>query len=122
MGGRVLVAGGQGEQIERLRAALGDRGYVATIWGDVPDEPEPFDVVLAFGGFPLDGGLPLSDRVSARSVVILDAAPDVAKTIAALRAGAADYVTDPEDIDAIDAALHRVIDRQTLEARLSRLH
>jgi len=122
MGGRVLMAGGQREQIERLRVALGAKGYETKVWQGEQDEAGPFDVVLAFGGFPVASEPRLLDHAGARSVIVLDPAPDVAKTVAALRAGAADYVTDPDDIDAIDAALHRLIDRRNLEARVSRLH
>src|SRR5438876_11781386 len=107
MGGRVLVAGGQRDQLERLRVALGDRGYDARVWSDEREEPGSFDVVLALGGFPVATDPGLTDRAGARSVIVLDASPDVAKTVAALRAGAADYITNPNDIEAIDAALHR---------------
>jgi two-component system response regulator AtoC len=120
MGGRVLVSGGSSDQVEKLRLALDAKGYDATVWRSASEQPGPFDVVLALGGIPAESAPRLGDRTGARSIIVLDATPDVAKTVAALRAGAADYVTDLDDIDAIDAALHRVLERQILQARLSR--
>jgi two-component system response regulator AtoC len=119
MGGRVLMAGARDAQAERLCAALGRRGYAAMVAPCAPDAPaESFDVVLVIGDDWREVCRRLARESRAPAMVIAHAAPSVDETVEALRAGAVDYVTDPGDIDAVDAALRRVLDRQALEERV----
>jgi DNA-binding NtrC family response regulator len=119
MGGKVLMAGARGVQAERLCAALGQRGYAAIVAPCDPGEPtESFDVVLVVGGDWREICGRLARGARAPAVVIANTAPTVGETLEALRAGAVDYVTDPGDIDAVDAALQRVLERQIMEERV----
>ncbi|HEX3596251.1 MAG TPA: sigma-54 dependent transcriptional regulator [Polyangiaceae bacterium] len=118
MGGRVLLSGTHGGHVEGLRAALARRGY--TILGE-PDEPADFDVVLTICDGPAVPDESAIRRGGGRAVVIVDAEPSVERTVAALRAGAADYVTDPCDVDAVDNALRRVLDKRAIEDSLKSL-
>jgi DNA-binding NtrC family response regulator len=115
MGGRVLLAGTRGTHAEGLRAALARRGY--TVLGE-PDEPADFDVVLAVSGGSESEPDDRFHRGDGHAVVVVDPEPTIARTLAALRAGASDYVSDPCDVDAVDAALRRILDRRKLEDSL----
>ncbi|HEX4334621.1 MAG TPA: sigma-54 dependent transcriptional regulator [Polyangiaceae bacterium] len=94
--------------------ALARRGY--TVVGE-PDERADYDVVLAV----CDAGTTSESaifRTDGRAVVVVDPEPSVERTVAALRAGASDYVTDPCDVDAVDTALRRILDKRAIEDSL----
>jgi DNA-binding NtrC family response regulator len=114
MGGKVLLTAFDGARADGLRDALAARGY--TVLGT--DEQADFDVLVALH----EGSRPAwEDAISAgagRAVVVVDAAPSVERSVAALRAGARDYVTDPLDVEALDDALRRVLDKRAIEASL----
>jgi DNA-binding NtrC family response regulator len=118
---RVLIAGGQSAPLEELRVALDSRGYVVTVSAGMESATGTFDVALALGSDPVAVCSHISSRVSDCPVVVVDDAPHIARTMAALRAGAADYLTDPRDVDAIDAALRRVLERRALRERVGQL-
>src|SRR5882724_7706238 len=122
MGGKILMAGAYGDEAELLRLKLGERGYAAVVATGRTDEPaDAFDAVLVVGDDPLTMCREISPHARERSMVVVDPAPSMPRTVAALRAGAADYLTDPHDIDALDRSLRRVLDRRALEERLRRL-
>jgi two-component system response regulator HydG len=114
MGGKVLLTAFGGARADGLRDALAARGY--TVLGS--DEQADFDVLVAIE----EGSRPAWEdailRGGGRDVVVVDAAPSVERSMAALRAGARDYVTDPYDVEAVDHALRRVLDKRAIEASL----
>jgi DNA-binding NtrC family response regulator len=113
------MTGANGIQAERLCMALGQRGYATIAAPYEPGAPtEPFDVVIVMGDEWRDICRRVARGARSPALVIAHEAPSVAETVAALRAGAVDYVTDPSDVDAVDAALRRVLERQSLEERV----
>ena len=113
MGAKVLFTA-FGANTDGLRAALAGRGY--TVVG--ADEPADFDVVLSVHEGATTGWEAAVARSEGRGVVVVDGEPSVERTVAALRAGACDYVTDPRDVDAVDLALRRILDKQAIEHSL----
>ncbi|HVW24379.1 MAG TPA: sigma-54 dependent transcriptional regulator [Polyangiaceae bacterium] len=111
MGGRVLLTAFGNARVDGLGEALSGRGY--TVVGS--DEQAEFDVLVAVQeGTPPAWGTAVS-RGEGRAVVVVDAAASVERSVAALRAGACDYVTDPRDVDAVDHALRRILDKRAIE-------
>jgi two-component system response regulator HydG len=100
--------------VDSLREALSARGYTVL----ATDEQADFDVLVAIQ----DGALPAWGEAfspdDGRAVVVVDAAPSVDRSVAALRAGASDYLTDLRDVEAVDRALRRVLDKRAIEASL----
>jgi len=117
MGGRVLLAAFGNAHADGLRTALSERGYTVV----VTEERAEFDVVVALQ----EGSPPALDAMAVsgvgRAVVVVDATPSLERSVAALRAGACDYVTDPRDVEAVDLALQRILDRRAIEDRLREL-
>src|SRR5690242_14964887 len=62
--------------------------------------PAPHDIVLAAGTHAVETCERLLRRDPRCALVVLDDEPSVDRAVAALRAGAADFVTDPADTDA----------------------
>ncbi len=83
-----------------------------------PDEPADFDVVLSVCDALTAPCPDAIARVDGRAVVVVDPEPSVERTVAALRAGACDYVADPDDVDAVDTALRRILDKRAIEDSL----
>jgi DNA-binding NtrC family response regulator len=83
--------------------------------------PAPQDILLALGADPVETCEALLLQDPRCAVVVLDDEPSIDRAVAALRAGAADFVTEPADIDAVDAAIQRVIERRMPSDRSRRL-
>lgn len=124
MAGRIFLVGDQAFDGAELRASLVAKGHsvVPARASDIDVQRlGPRDVVLAAGPDGVETCEALQRRDPKCSVIVLDGAPDMRRAIAALRAGAADFVTNPEDAGAVDAAIHRVLEKRVLSERLGYL-
>jgi DNA-binding NtrC family response regulator len=83
--------------------------------------PAPHDIVLASGAHAIETCERLLRLDPKCALIVLDRAPSIDRAVAALRAGAADLVTDPANIDAVDAAIQRVLEKWMPSDRSRRL-
>ena len=124
MAGRILVLGTQSSETEALCTSLAAKGHAV-----VPSDTSvldvqrlgPRDVIVTTGPDAVETCDLLQRRDPKCAVVVLDGAPNMMRAIAALRAGAQDFVIDPTDVDAVDAAIRRVLEKRILGERLGRL-
>jgi two-component system response regulator HydG len=117
---RIVVVTEPSLESEDLCAKLASRGrdVVRLDPSEVESRrPSPRDIVLTTVATCEE----LLGRDPKCVVVVLDREPSIEKAVAALRAGAADFVTEPADIDAVDAAIQRVIEKRMPNDRSRRL-
>jgi DNA-binding NtrC family response regulator len=129
--GRILVVEDD-ESLRRVTQAELDRcGYQTAVASQVAEaiellEKEPRDLVLTDLNLPGPSGLELLKRVRLEhpetAVVIVTAYGTVETAVAAMKAGAYDYITKPVHPDELKALVNRVMERQRLveEVRLLR--
>lgn len=121
---RVIVTGELKMEAERIQRALLERGFAATSRSVAELESERVatsGIVVAAGSDPIEDCRKLSLQQPGTTVIVVDRTPNLSRTLAALRAGAADYVTDANDIAAVEAAIRRIVDRQALRERVQSL-
>lgn len=121
---RIVIMSEPSSETEGLRDTLTAKGHSVVV--SSPAEMETFrvalhDIILTGGPDAIGLCERLLGRDSKSTVVVLDAEPNMRSAVAALRAGAADFVTDPSDPAAVDAAIQRVTDKRLLSERLNGL-
>jgi DNA-binding NtrC family response regulator len=83
------------------------------------------DVVVTDLAMPGMHGFELIERIAAKRpelpVIVLTGAGDFATAVAAMRAGAYDFVTKPVDLAALSLAVRRAAERRALRAEVVRL-
>ena len=129
-GGRVLIVDDEPSMGEMLQARLSRRGFEATST-TTPDEAlaelerSDFDVILTDLNLRGASGLDLCAQVVANRpdipVVVFTAFGSMETAIAAIRAGAYDFVTKPVDVEALVVVLQRAIQHRVLRQELKRL-
>ena len=130
-GGRILVVEDD-DCLRRVTQAQLERcGYETAVSADVPEalsvlERQPIDLVLTDLNLPGMSGLELLNRIRIAypeiSVVVITAYGTIETAVAAIKAGAYDYITKPVHPDELRALVNRVIERHRLieEVRLLR--
>ncbi len=113
-----------------LRDALSRRGFDVTLCDNGQQAVEklqhtPFDVVLTDLRMPGMSGIDLCAHVVNRHgdmpVVMATAFGSLETAIAAMRAGAYDFVTKPFDIDSVSMVLRRAVEHHQLKKEVKRL-
>jgi two-component system response regulator HydG len=127
---RVLVVDDEPAAREVLSELLEQRGYeVHGVEGgeealQLVDETPP-DIVLSDLRMPNMDGIELLKRIHEKNplmpVVVQTAVTAVDAAVAAIRAGAEDYLLKPVDIDALVHCLERVVERRELRAAMENL-
>jgi two-component system response regulator HydG len=129
-GGRVLVVDDEEAMCRLLEAGLTARGFQVR-WFTSPRQAldcldtEEFDVILT--DLNMDGmsGLELCrellDRKPHLPVTVLTAHGSFDSAVAAIRAGAYDFITKPPDLDALELALRRAVQHKSLRGEVKRL-
>jgi DNA-binding NtrC family response regulator len=120
--GRVLVVDDEQEMCEAIAAGLGPRGYEVR-WETSAEaalatlEAAEVDVVLTDLNMRGMDGLALCERIVASRpdvpVVVITAFGSLETAIAAIRAGAYDFITKPVKMDALSVALSRAVTRRS---------
>jgi two-component system response regulator HydG len=115
---------------ETLRGGLARRGYEAAVVHD-PREAlerirnEDFDAIVCDVNMPAMSGIDLCQRVVAARgdipVIVLTAFGSFDTAVAAIRAGAYDFLAKPVKIDALAIALQRATERRQLTVEVRRL-
>jgi len=128
--GRVLVVDDEQEMCEAIAAGLGPRGHEVR-WETSAEaalatlEGAEVDVVLTDLNMRGMDGLALCERIVASRpdvpVVVITAFGSLETAIAAIRAGAYDFITKPVKMDALAVALARAVQHRSLREEVKRL-
>ncbi len=126
----VLVVDDEAPVRTALRVNLGKRGWDVTLVEDPVQAIDalkraPFDVVITDVRMPRGSGLDLLGEVRARwpdtPVVVMTGFGSVEDAVAAMKAGAAEYLVKPVSKDALFVVLDRALAQRTLRAELVQL-
>jgi DNA-binding NtrC family response regulator len=130
MPGRILIVDDEPEMCKLLEADLTRRGFVAK-WFTKPDEAfaalggEDFDAALTDLRMPGLSGIDLCSRLVANRpdlpVVVMTAFGSLEAAIAAIRAGAYDFITKPIEMDLLAVSLERAIQNHALREQVKTL-
>jgi len=121
--GLIVVAEDEGPQRETLAHALRGKGHRVLEAADALEamriaQDEPVDIVITDLRMPGISGLDLLERVKEINpeiaVVMVTAYATVANAVKAMKAGAADYLTKPIDLDELDLVVARALDGRDL--------
>ena len=120
---RILVADDEPAQRELVGGFLRKHGFEVTQAADGRQalarfKQEPFDLVLTDQKMPDLSGLELLEGVRAitpeAAVLIMTAYGTIETAVSAIKAGAADYLTKPVNLDELLHRIHQVRERQRL--------
>lgn len=130
MNARVLVVDDDPNMCELLESSLLRRGY-DVVWRTSADGglqallETDFDVVVTDLNMPGTNGIDLCERVSANRpdvpVVMITAFGSLDTAVAAIRAGAYDFITKPFDLDMLRLTLDRAVQHRRLGDEVKRL-
>jgi two-component system response regulator HydG len=128
--GRILVADDDRSMCELLQAGLVRRGFEVT-WRMSAAEAlaaiseGDFDVIVTDLNMPGTNGLELCERVTANRpdvpVVVITAFGSLDTAVAAIRAGAYDFITKPFEMDVLRLTLDRAVQHHRLRDEVKRL-
>ena len=130
MSSRVLLVDDDPSMVELLQARLSRRGFTVTTLTDPQAAlplvlAEPFDVVLTDLNMQGLSGTELCERVVANlpdlPVVVVTAFGTMETAVAAIRAGAYDFITKPVEMDALVHTLTRAVQHHLLKGEVVRL-
>ena len=127
---RVLVVDDDAELCETVEAGLKKRAYVVS-WATRADQAferlvaDDFDVVVTDMTMPGVDGIALCERIAANRpdvpVVVMTAFGSFDSAVAAIRAGAYDFISKPVQIDVLAIAIDRAARTRALRQELRRL-
>ncbi len=130
MSGRVLLVDDDRSLCEWVETALTKKGVTVT-WRMSADEAlslldaDDFDVVVADLNMRGMNGLELCERIAGSRpdtpVVVITAFGSLESAIAAIRAGAYDFITKPFEIEALRLTLDRAMSHRALRQEVKRL-
>jgi two-component system, NtrC family, response regulator AtoC len=130
MPGRVLLIDDDRDMCEMLSDGLKRRGFEVT-WRTVPDEglrlvgEQDFDVMITDLNMQGMSGVDLCQQVATvredLPVVVVTAFGSLEAAVAAIRAGAYDFVTKPFAIEALTLTLERAVRHRQLREEVKRL-
>ena len=127
MSSRVLIVDDERNMCELLAADLGPRDFDVTWFTSAADALEElghhdFDVVLTDLKMPGIDGLELCGRIAANRpdvpVIVMTAFGSMETAIAAIRAGAYDFVTKPFELDILALTLDRAVKHGRLQQQV----
>ncbi|MEO8212358.1 MAG: sigma-54 dependent transcriptional regulator [Myxococcales bacterium] len=130
MAGRILVVDDDLAMCQVLEAGLGRRNFQVASFTAPADAlaalaDADFDVVVTDLNMRGMSGLALCERVVANRpdlpVVVITAFGSMDTAVAAIRAGAYDFITKPLDIDTLSLTLERAVQHRRLRAEVKRL-
>jgi len=130
MKGKILIVDDDQAMCEMLNLDLRRRGFTS-VWYTVAEKAfsnlkeEEFDVLLADIKLPGMSGIELCERVVANRsdipVIMMTAFGDLETAVAAIRAGAYDFITKPLELDILAVALKRACTYRALQEKVKTL-
>jgi DNA-binding NtrC family response regulator len=123
--GRLLVVEDEVNAADALAALLRDDGYEVTVAYDAENalkalEGQEPDLVLTDLRLPGLDGIELLGRIKqmhpATMVILMTAFGTVKNAVKAMKLGAEDYLTKPVDVEELELAVERALDRKSLLA------
>lgn len=130
MKGRALIVDDDASMCEMLEQSLTRCGFVTAWRTSAQDafallETEDFDVIVTDLNMRGMNGIDLCGRIVANRpdvpVVVLTAFGSLDTAVAAMRAGAYDFITKPVEVDALVLALERAVHHRALREEVKRL-
>jgi two-component system response regulator HydG len=130
MNGRVLIVDDDKEMCRLLETAFHKRGYAIAARTTAEEAfellaAEDFDVVVSDINMKGMNGLELCARVAQNRpdipVVVITAFGTFDTAVAAIRAGAYDFITKPFEVDVLELTLKRAIQHRVLREEVKRL-
>jgi DNA-binding NtrC family response regulator len=130
MKGKILIIEDDQDMCDMLMAGLVRRDYAVSTFtsferGLSAIQSQPSDVILADIHLPDGNGLELCNAVTTNKpdipVMIMTAFGSLETAVAAIRAGAYDFVTKPIDLDILALALDRAIRHRKLQETVKKL-
>lgn len=130
MSGRILIVDDDQSMCEMLDAYLRRHGFEAFSHTSAERAfstllEQDFDVVLADVNMPGMNGIELCERVAANKtdipVIVMTAFGNLDNAVAAIRAGAYDFVTKPIDLDILALTLQRAVKHRELNEKVKAL-
>lgn len=128
MQGRILIVDDEQSMCELLQAAMRMRGIEST-WHTSAEEAfgalkdEEYDAVLTDLRMPGSSGLELCERIAVNRpdipVVVMTAFGSMETAVAAIRAGAYDFITKPIEMDMLGLTLQRAIGHRQLQDKVN---
>lgn len=127
MPGRVLIVDDDRSMCEMVEADLASRGHTAQWRTSAEDgfrliQDHDFDVILTDLQMPGLNGLALCERIVANRpdipVIVMTAFGSMETAIAAMRAGAYDFVSKPVELDILALRLERAIQHRLLSEQV----
>ncbi|MBL8814355.1 MAG: sigma-54-dependent Fis family transcriptional regulator [Planctomycetaceae bacterium] len=126
----ILIVDDQRSMCELLEADLKLRGYApiavtsaAAAWEQL--QQHDVDVVLTDVRMPGTGGIDLCRQINEERpeipVIVMTAFGSIETAVAALRAGAYDFITKPVEMDLLAAALERALKQRRLQKEVRQL-
>jgi two-component system response regulator HydG len=127
---RILVVDDDSSAVSALRQLLQSEGYTVDSAEDgiaalkVAEERPP-DVVVTDLDMPRMNGMDLLKNLRAQDaelpVVVVTSMQDTSSAVAAMRAGAEDYLTKPVDFDALLVAIERAVEGRNVRVEVENL-
>jgi DNA-binding NtrC family response regulator len=130
MPGHILIVDDERSMCEMIEADLRSRGLKSSWYTSAQEafavlQNEQFDVVLTDLQMPDMNGVDLCSRIVANRpdvpVIVITAFGSMETAIAALRAGAYDFITKPIDMDVLAFALQRALNHRRLKEKVRTL-
>jgi DNA-binding NtrC family response regulator len=130
MKGRILVVDDDRDMCELLESGLRRRDFQVTFSLAADDARaqlarEEFDVVVTDLNMPGMNGIALCERIAGDRpdvpVVVITAFGSLETAVAAIRAGAYDFITKPFELEALSLTLQRAVQHRRLRQEVTRL-
>jgi DNA-binding NtrC family response regulator len=130
MRGQVLIVDDDREMCRLLESALGKKGYTVASRQSAAEAfdlvvAEDFDAVITDLNMKGMNGLALCERIVANRpdvpTIVITGFGNMETAIAAIRAGAYDFITKPFEIDALELTLQRAVQHRSLREEVKRL-
>jgi len=126
---RVLLLDPDAVRRDQLRRALNDSGLATVERSDAEDitalELDGVDIVVSNAELPSGSAITLTRRLGTTPLILFSVEPNVRNAVAAMRLGAADYLSMPlepnELLAAINRCVQRIASRPTTDQRTTRL-
>jgi DNA-binding NtrC family response regulator len=127
MASRILVVDDEKSMCDMLDADLRRRGFEPVFHTTAQEAfstflEEDFDAVLSDVNMPGMNGIELCERIAANKtdvpVIVMTAFGSMDTAIAAIRAGAYDFVTKPVDLDILALCLERAVKHRELNKKI----